>query len=112
MLRGRWCDIVRDVHAPTEDKTGDMKDSFYDELERVFNRFPKYHMKIISGDFNAKISREDIFKPTIGSEFFHKISNCNGVRVVNFAISKNLTVKKVQCSHIFKIKGKVFLGLN
>jgi hypothetical protein len=31
-----------------EDKTDDVKDSFYVELERVFDKFPKYHMKILS----------------------------------------------------------------
>jgi hypothetical protein len=36
---------------------------------------PKYHMKILLGDFNAKEDREDIFKPTIGSESLHEISN-------------------------------------
>jgi hypothetical protein len=37
-------------------------------------------MKILLGDFNAKISKEDIFKPTIGNESLHEISNDNGVR--------------------------------
>jgi hypothetical protein len=50
------------VHAPVEDKTDDIKDSLYKELEHVFNQFPKYHMKILIGDFNAKIGREVIFK--------------------------------------------------
>jgi hypothetical protein len=55
ILRGRWCHIIiLNVHAPTEDKTDDVKDSFYEELERVFDKFPKYHMKILLGDFNAK----------------------------------------------------------
>jgi hypothetical protein len=46
--RGAWCHIiVLNVHAPTEDKTDYVKDSFYEELERVFDRFPKYHMKIL-----------------------------------------------------------------
>jgi hypothetical protein len=66
MLRGRWCHIiVLNVHAPTEDKTDDVKDSFYEGLECVFDKFPTYHMKILLGDFNAKVGREDIFKPTI-----------------------------------------------
>jgi hypothetical protein len=43
-----------------------VKDSFYEELERVFDKFPKYHMKIMLGDFIAKVGREDIFKPIIG----------------------------------------------
>ena len=33
---------------------------------------------------------ENIFKPTIGQESFHQDSNDNGVRLVNFAKSKNL----------------------
>jgi hypothetical protein len=41
ILRGRWCDvIVLNVHAQTEDKIDDMKDSLYEELERVFDKFP------------------------------------------------------------------------
>jgi hypothetical protein len=44
ILRGPWCHIiVLNVHAPTENKTDDVKD--YKELERVFHKFPKYHMK-------------------------------------------------------------------
>jgi hypothetical protein len=38
ILRGRWCHIiVLNIHAPTEDKNDDVKDSFYGELERVFD---------------------------------------------------------------------------
>jgi hypothetical protein len=36
-----------------------MKDRFHEELEHVFDKFPKYHMKILFGDFNAKVGRED-----------------------------------------------------
>jgi hypothetical protein len=79
ILIGRWCHIiVLNVHAPTEDKTDDVKDSFYDELERVFDKFPKYHMKILL-DFNAELGKEDIIKPSIGNESLHKISNDNGI---------------------------------
>jgi hypothetical protein len=48
ILRGCWCDIiVLNVHALTQDKIDDLKDSFYVEPERVFDKFPKYHMKIV-----------------------------------------------------------------
>jgi hypothetical protein len=93
ILRGHWWRIiVLNVHDPTEDKTVDVKDTFYEELECVFYKFPKYHMKILL-DFNAKVGREDIFKPKIENERLHKISNDDGVRVVNFATSKNFTLK-------------------
>ena len=64
ILRGRWNDvIVVNAHAPTEDKDDLIKDSFYEELEQTFDQFPRYHMKILLGDFNAKVGQEDIFKP-------------------------------------------------
>jgi hypothetical protein len=56
------------VHAPTENKDDVIKDSFYEELEQVFDQFPRYHMKIFLGDFNAKVGTEGIFKPIISNE--------------------------------------------
>ena len=47
VLRGRWCNIVLNMHAPSEEKSYDSKDSFYEELEQVLEHFPKYRMKII-----------------------------------------------------------------
>jgi hypothetical protein len=99
-LRCRWCHIiVLNVHANTEDKTDAAKNSFYEELERVFDKFLKYHTKTLLGDFNAKVGREAIFIPTIGNNILHEISNDNGVRLVNFATSKILRAK-VRCPHI------------
>jgi hypothetical protein len=100
ILRGLWSHIiVLNVHAPTEDKTDDVKDSFYEKMERVFDKFPKYHVKILLGDFNAKVGREDIFKLTIGNESLHEISNDNGVRLVNFPTSKKLRVQSTMFPH-------------
>jgi hypothetical protein len=62
ILIDRWCHIiVLNVHAPAEDKTEDVKDGFYGELERVFDKFPKYHKKML-GDISAKVVREYISK--------------------------------------------------
>jgi hypothetical protein len=46
-------------------------------------------MKIVLGDLKAKVGRENIFKPTIGNDSLHQVSNENGVRRVNSAPSKN-----------------------
>jgi hypothetical protein len=48
--------------TPREDTSDDIKDS-YEELG--CDQFPRYDMKILLGDFNAKVGREDIFKPTM-----------------------------------------------
>jgi hypothetical protein len=94
ILRGRWCNvIILNVHTPCEEKGDDVKDSFCEEVGHVFDQFPRYDMNILLGDFNAKVGRENIFKPKIGNESLHKISNENRVRVVNFAASKNLVIR-------------------
>jgi hypothetical protein len=50
--------------------------------------FTIYHIKILLGDFNAKLGREDILKLTIGNESLHQDSNKNGVRTVPCATTK------------------------
>jgi hypothetical protein len=97
---------------PTEDKIDNVKDSFYEELERVFDMFPKYHMKILLGDFNAKVRKEDIFELTTGNASLHEISNDNGVRVVNFTASKNLTVKStlLHIATFINLLGRLQMG--
>jgi predicted nucleotidyltransferase len=53
-LKGHWCDItVLNVHAPTEDKDDDIKDSFYEELEQVFDL---YASEVI-GDHQCRFRR-------------------------------------------------------
>jgi hypothetical protein len=44
--------------TPCEDKGDNVKESFYVELGRVFDQFPRYDMKIILGAFNAKVGRK------------------------------------------------------
>jgi hypothetical protein len=87
------------IYAPSEEKSDDSKDSFYEELEQVFYHFPKYHLKILLRDFNAKEGRENIFKPTPGNESLPQDSNDIGVRIVNFATSKSLVVKSMMFPH-------------
>jgi len=87
VLRGHWCTIiVLNVHAPSQEKSDDSIDSSYEESEQVFNHLPNYHTKILLGDFNAKVGRDNIFKLTTGNESLHQGSNDNGVRIVNSAI--------------------------
>jgi hypothetical protein len=63
------------VHAPSEEKSDDSKDRFYEELEQVFDYFPNYCMIIVFGDLKAKVGRENIFKQAIENESLHQDSN-------------------------------------
>jgi hypothetical protein len=47
ILRRCSCDIVvLNVHVPTKDKIDDIKEKDYEELKHVFDKFPKYNLKI------------------------------------------------------------------
>jgi hypothetical protein len=63
----------------------------------VWNPHDNFH-------FNKKltIGGEDIFKPTIGNESLHEISNDNGV--INFATSKNLTDNEVEGKEQYRVE--------
>jgi hypothetical protein len=50
-----------------------VKDRFYEELEYVFDKAPKYHMKILLGDFSAKVGREEILNLQLGMEVYTKL---------------------------------------
>jgi hypothetical protein len=54
-------------------------------------------MKILLGDFIAKVGREDIFKPTVGNESLHEINN--NERGIDFATFRNPIVKNTEVPH-------------
>jgi hypothetical protein len=78
---------------------GSTKDCICEELGRVYDQFSRCDTTVLLDDFNTKVGREDIFKPTIGNESPHEISDDNVVRVINLATSKNLVVKSTMFHH-------------
>ncbi|KAF0766585.1 craniofacial development protein 2-like [Aphis craccivora] len=86
--------IIINCHAPTEEKEEEVKNAFYEDLERVYDTLPRHSVKLVIGDMNAKLGQEEEYKPTIGRESLHCISNDNGTRFVNFATSRDIIIKK------------------
>jgi hypothetical protein len=92
-LRGKFKNIsIISFYAPTEEAEDDVKDHFYELLEEQVEKLPSYDIKIILGDANAKVGREDIWKPAIGKESLHQESNDNGTRLTSFALANNLKI--------------------
>ncbi|OXU32264.1 hypothetical protein TSAR_008085 [Trichomalopsis sarcophagae] len=100
IIEGAWYNyVVINVHCPTEDKEEEVKDLYYEALEQLIDQFASYDTKIVVGDFNAKIGKEEMFRPTIGKESLHETSNDNGIRVIHFAAAKDLIVKTTCFKH-------------
>jgi hypothetical protein len=53
------------VHAPTEEKMV-IKRITYEDLDRIYEECPKRDVKIIIGDRNAKIGKEELYIPITG----------------------------------------------
>jgi bifunctional pyridoxal-dependent enzyme with beta-cystathionase and maltose regulon repressor activities len=68
-----------------EDKEEEIKEQFYEELQRTQDRVLKHNVIIIMGDIHAKLGKEKVFSQVIGRHTLHNISNENGEMVAHYA---------------------------
>jgi hypothetical protein len=60
-------------------------------LQQNINQIASSDIKIILGDFNAKVE-ETIHKPNISNESLHNETNSNGIKMIQSAISNGLNL--------------------
>jgi hypothetical protein len=84
----------KNVHAPTNEKPGEIKEVIYNLLDQILCCITSSDIKIIHvlGDFNGKVGKRNLYKPTIGNESLHNETNDNGMKMIQFAVSKCLNV--------------------
>jgi endonuclease/exonuclease/phosphatase family metal-dependent hydrolase len=87
------------VHAPTEEKEEIEKEDFYQNLEEVYDSCPSNDIKIVLGDLNAKVGKEEIYQGLIGTHSMHLYTNNNGQRLVDFAKKKNMVISSTCFPH-------------
>ena len=75
------------VHSPTEKKELE-KEAFSQKVEEIYDSCPSNDIKIVLGDWNAKVGKEKIYQGVIGRHSMHLNSNNNGQRLVDFAAAK------------------------
>jgi hypothetical protein len=67
-LKGRFRNVALiSVHAPTEERSGEAKEEFYDILGRTCERAPTCDILILLGHFNARIGEEEFMKGIAGT---------------------------------------------
>jgi hypothetical protein len=93
-LKAKWfsCTLIN-VPAPINEKMGEVKAGFYNSLEQNINQIANSDIKIILGDFNAKVGKEDIYKLTTDNESLQNETNNNRINIIQFAISKGFNVR-------------------
>jgi len=82
----------------------DDKDDFYAQLEREYDRCPNHDVKIVIGDLNAQVGQEEELRPDSGRFSAHQHTNENGLRLIDFATSKNMAIRSTFFQHSFQYR--------
>jgi hypothetical protein len=65
----------------------------------MYDSLPTNDVKIIIGDANAKIGKEEEHREVIGKHSLHDRSNNNGIRLIDFSTSKNMRISSTCFPH-------------
>lgn len=86
---------IFNIYAPTNEKTKEEKEDFYDELQKVQDETRKKHKRdifIMIGDMNAKIGADNRGREEIMGKEALGIINENGELFVDFCANNNYVI--------------------
>jgi len=96
-VKGKYNNITLiNAYAPTEDKTEEVKEQFYDDLQYTVDKVPKSDLITILGDVNAKLGKESAYQKITGKHKLHEETNRNGELLCDFAAANNMIVTSTQ----------------
>ena len=99
-IKGRFKNYsIINVHAPHNEAPESDKDAYYELLGKTYDERPAHDIKIVIGDFNAKVGKEEVYRPTIGKYSLHDDTNENGQRMIFYAAERDLVVKSTFHRH-------------
>uniref|UniRef100_A0A8D8V6E2 Craniofacial development protein 2 n=1 Tax=Cacopsylla melanoneura TaxID=428564 RepID=A0A8D8V6E2_9HEMI len=99
-LKGKFRNIsIISVHAPTEEKSDEDKEIFYDGLDQLLSQIPRYDIKLIMGDFNAQIGKHEDQAEVAGKYSLHKENSKNGDYLTDFAAQNKLFIRSTSFQH-------------
>jgi endonuclease/exonuclease/phosphatase family metal-dependent hydrolase len=99
-VKGKYNNITLiSAYAPTEDKTEETKEQFYNNLQSIVDKVPKSDITIILGDVNAKLGKEPAYNKITGKHTHHEVTNRNAELLWDFAATNNMIVMSTQFQH-------------
>lgn len=99
-VRGKFFNYsIINVHAPHNEKPEEDKEAFYNQLAKAYRKCPKHDIRIVIGDLNAQVGREQVYRPTIGKFSLHSGTNENGLKLINFAAAHNMVISSTCFRH-------------
>lgn len=83
---------VIQVYAPTSDSTEEDIETFYGQLEHTIEDLPKKDVKIVMGDWNAKVGTENVGWEQVMGRHGYGERNERGERLLEFASTNDLWI--------------------
>ena len=93
-FKSRQCNMSIIVcYAPTNDSPEERKDEYYEEMQSLIDEIPERDMKIVIGDLNAKVGRNNQgIENVMGVEGLGEVANENGAHFISFCSANNLVI--------------------
>jgi hypothetical protein len=87
------------IHQQTNKETKEIKEECYNLLEKNINKIASSNIKIVFGVFNAKVGKENIYKPTTGNKSLRNETNYDKTKMIQFAIFNGFNVRSTTFPH-------------
>ena len=92
-FRGKPLNLsVIQVYAPTSDSTDEEGEIFYEQLEKTLRQLPKKDVKLIIGDWNAKVGTDRSGWEQIMGRYGYGQRNERGERLLEFAAANRMII--------------------
>uniref|UniRef100_A0A8D9DTK6 Craniofacial development protein 2 n=1 Tax=Cacopsylla melanoneura TaxID=428564 RepID=A0A8D9DTK6_9HEMI len=99
-LKGKFRNItIVSIHAPTEEKSEEIKETFYESLDEVLSQVQKYDQILVIGDFNAQVGSMESQSDVAGKFTVHDYNNNNGDYMAEFAARNKLFIRSTSFQH-------------
>lgn len=102
-LQGKYRKLsIINGYAPKEDKDLNLKTKFFEDMNAQIEKILKFDMKIVMGDMNSKIRREEQHKHVAGGKSLLPKTNQYLKCSIDFAELNNMVIKtQVLITNIF-----------
>ena len=92
-FNSRYCKLTLVLcYAPTNDADEELKDDWYEQLQRAVSQVPKHDLLMIIGDLNAKVGSQNTnWERSMGKHGCGTM-NDNGERLVDFCLDNNFVI--------------------